>query len=90
MKRCQTGKKCDISIDSNLDENVTVIFRKGMSNDCYKELLKSDKTSRPENCDGLVTVQTNQMIWNCLFPTTKTNNTKMKTLQTISVKGQPY
>ena len=87
LKKFRTGEKCDAPIDTNLAENVTAIFRKGISDERYKDLLKSDKTSRPENCDGLTTVQTNQMIWNCLFPQTKTNDTKMKHLQTILVKG---
>ena len=87
LKKFRSGEKCDTPIDASLAENVTEIFRKGISEERYKDLLKSDKTSRPENCEGLTTVQTNQMIWNCLFPLTKTNDTKMKHLQTILVKG---
>ena len=49
--------------------------------------IKQDKMSRPENCEGLITVQTNQMIWDVLYPLTKTNDTKMKNLQTIIIKS---
>lgn len=86
-KRFRSGEKCDTKINADLADNITDIFRNGISAERYKELIKDDKMNRPENCDGLVTVHTDQMIWDLLFPATKTNDNKMKNIQTIIVKG---
>ena len=60
LNKFRTGDKFDTkidAIDANLGENVTEIFRKGISDERYEELLKNHKISRHENCEGLNTEQ---------------------------------
>jgi len=86
-KRFRSGEKTDKAINSDLAENITDIFRNGISSERYKDLMKDDRMNRPDNCDGLVTVHTDQMVWDLLFQNTKTVDNKMKNIQTIIVKG---
>ena len=86
-KRFRSGEKCDLPVNDNLAQTVTDIFRNGISEERYREMLKDEKMARPENCEGLVTVHTNQVIWDGLNPVTRTNDNKLKNLQTIIVKG---
>lgn len=86
-KRFRSGEKCDLPVNDNLAGTVTDIFRNGISEERYRELSKDEKMARPENCEGLITVHTNQVIWDGLWPVTRTNDNKLKNLQTIIVKG---
>ena len=88
-KRFRSGEKCDLPVNDNLAETVTDVFRNGISEKRYRELLKDEKMAKPENCEGLVTVHTNQVIWDKLYPVTRTNDNKLKNLQTIIIKGAP-
>ena len=86
-KKFRSGEKCDSPINEHLAKNITDIFRNGISQERYRNLLKDDKLNRPENCEGLVTVQTDQMVWDILYGETKTNDSKMKNIQTVVVKS---
>ena len=67
-KRFKTREICGDKIDDTLAENVTDLFRNGMNEDQFLELTKDENNPRPENCEGLVQVRTNQLIWYILSP----------------------
>jgi hypothetical protein len=86
-KKFRLGENCDSPINEQLATNVTDIFRNGISQECYRDLFKDEKLTRPQNCEGLVTVQTDQMVWDILYAETKTNDNKMKNIQTAIIKS---
>ena len=86
-KKFRLGENCDSPINEQLATNVTDIFRNGISQERYRELLKDEKLTRPQNCEGLVTVQTDQMVWDILYAETKTNDNKIKNIQTAIIKS---
>ncbi len=66
---------------------MTEFFVNGIDEDRYTELVKDEVTPRPANCEGLVTVKTNQLIWDALGSTAKTNDRKLQTIETAVVKA---
>lgn len=66
-KRFRSGEKCSQKIDEHLSDNITDILRNGISDERYRELMKDEKVLRPKNCDGLVPVQTDQLIWDLIW-----------------------
>lgn len=78
-----TGEK----IDDTLASNITDFFRNGMDEVQYNELMKDDTNSRPDNCDGLVVVKTNQLIWDLISPYTQTCDRKMQNIEKSVVKA---
>ena len=86
-KKFRLGENCDSPINEQLATNVTDIFRNGISQERYRDLFKDEKLTRPQNCEGLVTVQTDQMVWDILYAETKTNDNKMKNIQTAIIKS---
>lgn len=86
-KKFRSGEKCASPINEQLASNITDIFRNGISQERFSDLMKDEKLTRPDNCDGLVTVQTDQVIWDILYPETKTNDNKMKSIQSVVVKS---
>ena len=86
-KKCRLGENCDSPINEQLATNVTDIFGNGISQERYRDLFKDEKLTRPQNCEGLVTVQTDQMVWDILYAETKTNDNKMKNIQTAIIKS---
>ena len=86
-KRFKTREICGDKIDDTLAENVTDLFRNGMNEDQFLELTKDENNPRPENCEGLVQVRTNQLIWDILSPQTQTFDRKMQLIQRTVVKA---
>ena len=86
-KKFRLGENCDSPINEQLATNVTDIFRNGISQECYRDLFKDEKLTRLQNCEGLVTVQTDQLVWDILYAETKTNDNKMKNIQTAIIKS---
>ena len=84
-KKLKVKETCDIPVDDELANLVTDWFREGIEEERYTELLKT--INRPENCSALVTVKTNQMVWDFLSPVTKSSDKKMQNIQTSLVKG---
>jgi hypothetical protein len=67
-KKIKTRETLGDKIDETLAENVTDLFRNGMNEDQFGELTKDESNPRPENCEGLATVKTNQLIWDIISP----------------------
>ncbi|KAH3886539.1 hypothetical protein DPMN_010550 [Dreissena polymorpha] len=61
-KKFKTVEVCDQNIDETLAENTNELFKNGIDETRYEELVKDERNARPENCDGLVTVKTNHLI----------------------------
>ena len=66
---------------------MTDLFRWGMKDELYYELIKDPETRRPANCEGLVTVETNQEIWELISHKTRTNDEKLQFIETTVVKA---
>ena len=86
-KRFKVQEICDSDIDQTLAENVTELFHNGIEEDRYTELTKESKNARPQNCEGLVTVKTNQLIWDGISPNARLNDKKMQNIETSVVKA---
>lgn len=43
--------------------------------------------ARPDNCESLVTVKTNQLVWGFLQPNTRTIDKKLQNIETSVVKS---
>ncbi|MES9884347.1 MAG: hypothetical protein ABW185_26165 [Sedimenticola sp.] len=86
-KRFRSVEVCDDDIDSVLAETVTGLFRKGMDDDQYMELVKDETTPRPNNCEGLTVVKTNQLVWDIMSPGARTNDRKLQTIESSVIKS---
>lgn len=86
-KRYKTREVCSPPIDSVLAQNLNDLFRNGMNEDQFNELTKDEINPRPENCEGLVQVKTNQLVWDLLSARAQTNDRKLQTVQKAIVKA---
>ena len=86
-KRIKTRETLGDKIDETLAENVTDLFRNGMNEDQFGELTKDESNPRPENCEGLATVNTNQLIWDIISPQAQSVERKMQIIQRAIVKA---
>ena len=86
-KRFKTQEHCDDEIDETLAQNITDLFRNGIDDDHYSELIKDEINGRPANCEGLVTVKTNQLVWDAVSPSARTNDLKLQKLETSVIKA---
>lgn len=71
----------DDTIDEVLAYNIIELFRNGMNEEHYSEMIKDEKNSRPENCERLSVVRLNQLIWNDIFPGAQTADKKLQFLR---------
>ena len=86
-KRIKTRETLGDKIDETLAENVTDLFPNGMNDDQVGELTKDESNPRPENCEGLATVKTNQLIWDIISPQAQSVERKMQIIQRAIVKA---
>ncbi|XP_060588095.1 uncharacterized protein LOC132743578 [Ruditapes philippinarum] len=86
-KKFKTQEICDSAVDETLACNVNEFFKSGIDEERYNDLIKDDNNARPENCDSLVTVKTNQMIWDSLSSVARTNDRKLQNIETSVVKA---
>lgn len=86
-KRTKTRETLGDKIDETLAENVNDLFRNGMNEDQFVELTKDETNPRPENCEGLATVKTNQLIWDIISPHAQSVDRKMQIIQKAIVKA---
>lgn len=64
---------------------VNELFREGLNDDYFNELLKSIK--RPENCKSLIKTKVNQAMWNILNPDTRNCDAKFQVIQSAVIKA---
>lgn len=86
-KRFKSTEVCDSPIDELLAENITELFRNGIDDERYNELIKDENNARPSNCEGLCVVQTNPLIWDAINPPARTTDKKMQNIETSVVKA---
>ena len=84
-QRSKIQEHLDVNIDETLAQNVTDLFRWGMKEDLYSEIIKDETNGRPANCEGLVTVETNQEIWDLISAKARTRDVKLKNIGTAVV-----
>ncbi|XP_070569994.1 uncharacterized protein [Ptychodera flava] len=78
-------EKCDEAVDASLAEIINGLFRQGISDEKMEELLK--KHNRPDNCEGLMKVRVNQLVWDIIRADTRSMDSKFQTVQAALVKG---
>lgn len=62
-KKFKSREICDVKIDETLASSITDLFRNRMNEEQYSDLIKDENNARPENCEGLKVVKTNQLVW---------------------------
>ncbi|XP_053400594.1 heat shock 70 kDa protein 12A-like [Mercenaria mercenaria] len=75
------------SIDDTLAENVHDLFRSGIEEERYSELVKDEINCRPEDCEALVVLKTNPCIWDGISQNVCTNDKKLQNIETSVVKA---
>ena len=51
-----------------------------------EDLVKHENTNRPQNCESVSVVNTNQLVWDILSPETRTFDKKIQTNQKQNVE----
>lgn len=67
-KRFKSREICDVKIDETLASNITDLFRNGMNEEQNSDLIKDENNARPDNCEGLEVVKTNQNLCGIFYP----------------------
>ena len=75
----------DKKVNDELADMINVIFREGISDEKYQDLLKT--VLRPENCSSLTRTKVNQLIWNWLNPYTKSYDVSIQQHQNVIIKA---
>ena len=86
-KKFKSQETCDKDVDSVLGDNVNNLFRKGMEEEQYDSMVKDEVNPRPLNCEGLVTVKLNQLVWDIVSPAARSRDKKLQTIETTIVKS---
>ena len=50
-------------------------------------LVKDETNARPSNCEGLVVVKTNQLVWDAVSSVARTNDLKLQKVETSVAKA---
>ena len=82
-----TAEVCDSVIDQDLADNVNYLFKNGIEEERYKCLVKDEENPRPANCDSLVVVKINQLIWEAVTPAGRTRDMKMQNMEASIIKA---
>jgi len=86
-KQLKTVEVCDKDIDPVLAANMNELFRKGMEEEQYVNMVKDDGNPRPSNCEGLVTVKLNQLVMDIVSPVARSRDKKLQSIETSIVKS---
>jgi hypothetical protein len=86
-KRFKQKDITGVKIDETLASNITDLFRNGMDDAQYSEIIKDEVNPRPDNCDGLLVVKTNQLIWELISPFAQTCDKKIPAIEKSVVKA---
>lgn len=86
-KRFKSSEICSKDIDAVLAANVNELFRQGMEEEQYSTIVKDEVTPRPGNCDSLVTVKLNQLVWDIVSPVARSKDKKLQNVETSLVKA---
>ena len=76
---------CSQSVNPSLADMINKLFREGLSDDKFQEMVKS--APRPENCEGLAKIKVNQLIWNIIPIQARTSDVAYQNLQASIVKS---
>ncbi|XP_060596689.1 uncharacterized protein LOC132750691 [Ruditapes philippinarum] len=86
-KRFKSVEVCDSELDPVLASNINELFTNGMEEEQYSQMTRDDVNARPSNCENLVTVKLNQLVWDIVSPTARSRDKKLQTLETSVVKA---
>jgi len=68
-------------------ETVTAMFRNGIEDDKYAEMIRDEKNPRPGNCEGLVTVNMKPLVMDAMSTAAKSNDRRLMNFNTSVVKA---
>ncbi|XP_060566711.1 uncharacterized protein LOC132725590 [Ruditapes philippinarum] len=74
-------------VDNALAGNVNNLFRNGLGDIVYENMTKDDVCARPKNCEGLVVVKLNKLIWDVVPPRSRNNDKKLQNIEKSIVKA---
>lgn len=77
---------CDKKVDDELALMINELFREGINDDYFNELLKGIK--RPENFTALIKTKVNQAMWSILSLETRNCDAKFQVIQSAVIKPQ--
>ena len=81
LKQAEASSLTDEEVDARVATIINAVFRKKMEKDQHKELTSNIGSARPKNCEGLVAVQTNPLLWGNFSEKTKINDKKPQSQQ---------
>lgn len=81
----QLEEKCSPKVAEQLANVVNGVMQTRLSDEVQAERLKAYQ--RPENCDSLVTVKVNPLIWEKLRSETRSADIKLQKVQTLIIKS---
>ena len=69
---------CGENIDDTLAGHVTDLFRKGIDEAQYEQMVKDDNIPQPENCEGLQLVRMNRILLDIMSRQAQTADAKLQ------------
>lgn len=58
-----------------------------MDEEQYAQMIKEENIARPENCEALVTIKCNKLIWDVCQTSTKFIDKRLQNTETSLIKG---
>ena len=86
-KRFRSIEHYDKSVDADLAANINELFKIGMEEEQYTNMVKDETTPHSSNCESLVTVKLNGLVWNIVSPSARSWDKKLQILETTIVKS---
>lgn len=74
-------------VDPVFAMTINDMFRKGLSEDVFENMVKDENCARPKNCDGLAIVKMNKLIWDVISSKARNNDKKLQTVEKSIVKA---
>ena len=68
-------------------KEITDLFRNGMDDAQYSEIIKDEFNPRPDNCNGVLVVKSNQLIRELISPFAQTSVKKMQAIEKSVAKA---
>ena len=63
IKQAEASTLMDVDVDPRVASIVNALFRKKMNSEQFRQMTSDMLSARPNNCEGLATVQTNTLLW---------------------------
>lgn len=84
-KNFKVNETVDDKVGDELATMINSLFREGISDEKFQDLLKN--VNRPENCNALTKTRVNQLIWDLLSPSTRSYDSCLQQHQNSVIKA---